>query len=164
MIKLLQLNKLISYILLVLVLIFYSRILYAAEDIWKKEEKNKIEIKQDDSSILENTIALENIDNKKLVINEETIEDFEQSLIGIFDPETNNFNLEMWAQSDGLDIKKILNRIDKIKLSKFSEDLLFQTLFTNSYPPKNNLSGEEFLKIKIDWLIKKKHLKLLKLC
>ena len=159
MIKLLQLNKLITYILLVLVLIFYSRILYAAEDIWKKEEKNKIEIKQDDSSILENTIALENIDNKKLVINEETIEDFEQSLIGIFDPETNNFNLEMWAQSDGLDIKKILNRIDKIKLSKFSEDLLFQTLFTNSYPPKNNLSGEEFLKIKIDWLIKKKRFK-----
>ena len=65
MIKLLQLNKLISYILLVLVLIFYSSILYAAEDIWKKEEKKKIEIKQDDSSILENTIALENIEQPR---------------------------------------------------------------------------------------------------
>jgi len=32
--------------------------------------------------------------------------------------------------------------------------LLFQVLFTNAYPPKINLTSEEFLKIKIDWLIK----------
>ena len=159
MIKLLQLNKLISYILFFLILIFYSTISYAAEDIWKKEEKNKIEIKQDDNLELESTIALENNNNEELLINEEEIENFEQSLIGIFDPEKNNFNLEMWTQSDGSDIKKILNRINKIQLSKFSEDLLFQTLFTNSYPPQSNLSGEEFLKIKIDWLIKKKRFK-----
>ena len=30
----------------------------------------------------------------------------------------NNFNLDMWSGSDGEDIKKILKRIDKIKLSK----------------------------------------------
>ena len=109
MIKLLQLNKLISYILFFLILIFYSNISYAAEDIWKKEEKNKIEIKQDDNLELESTITLEDNNNEKLLINEEEIENFEQSLIGIFDPEKNNFNLEMWTQSDGLDIKKILS-------------------------------------------------------
>jgi len=32
--------------------------------------------------------------------------------------------------------------------------LLFQVLFTNSYPPEKNLSSEEFLEIKINWLIK----------
>ena len=60
----------------------------------------------------------------------------------------------MWSQSDGNEIKKILKRINNLKLSGLSDDLLFQVLFTNAYPPKKNLNGEEFLKIKIDWLIK----------
>ena len=65
----------------------------------------------------------------------------------------------MWSQSDGEDIKKILKRIDKLNLSKLSEDLLYQVLFTNAYPPKANLNSEEFLEIKINWLIKKKRIK-----
>ena len=60
----------------------------------------------------------------------------------------------MWVRSDGAQIKKIINRINKLKLSKFSENLLFQTLFTNAYPPEKNLTADEFLDIKIDWLIK----------
>ena len=75
-------------------------------------------------------------------------------MIGIFDPEDNNFSLNMWLESDGKDIKNILKRINKLKLSKFSENLLFQVLFTNAHPPKINLTASEFLKIKIDWLIK----------
>ncbi len=65
----------------------------------------------------------------------------------------------MWSYSDGLDVKQILKRIDKIKLSKSSEDLLFKVLFTNAYPPKTNLSSDEFVKIKVDWLIKNRRLK-----
>ena len=61
----------------------------------------------------------------------------------------------MWAESDGEDIKKVLNRINKLKLSKLSEDLLFQVLFTNAYSPQKNLDSKEFSKIKINWLIKK---------
>ena len=64
----------------------------------------------------------------------------------------------MWGQTDGKEIKKVLNRIKKLKLSKTSEDLLFQVLFTNAYSPKKNLSSEEFLKIKINWLIKRKRI------
>ncbi len=89
-------------------------------------------------------------------IDEEQINNSDQSIIGIFDPEENNFTLNLWSQSDGKDIKKILKRINKLKLSKLSEDLLFQVLFTNAYPPKVNLTSEEFLKIKINWLIKNK--------
>jgi len=159
MINLLQLNKLILHILLFFILAFFSSFSYSAEDIWKKEKKKKIEIMQDDELSTANSIPLENISVKKLLINEEKIESSDQNLIGIFDPEKNNLSLDMWAQSDGQDIKKTLNRIDKIKLSKFSEDLLFQALFTNSYSPKKNLNVEDFLKIKIDWLIKKKRFK-----
>ena len=64
----------------------------------------------------------------------------------------------MWSRSDGEDIRKILKRISKLKLSRLSEDLLFRVLFTNAYAPKKNLSSEEFLKIKINWLIKKKRI------
>ena len=81
-----------------------------------------------------------------------------QSVIGIFDPEENNFNLNMWSKTDGEDIKKVLNRINKLKLSKLSEDLLFQVLFTNAYSPKKNLDSKEFLKIKVNWLIKRKRI------
>ena len=59
----------------------------------------------------------------------------------------------------GDDIKRVLNRINKLKLSKLSEDLLFQVLFTNAYSPKKNLSSDEFLQIKINWLINKKRIK-----
>jgi len=159
MTNLLQLNKLILHILLFFILVFFSSLSYSAEDIWKKEKKEQIEIMQDNELGIKSSIPLENISVKKLLINEEKIESFDQNLIGIFDPEKNNFSLDMWVQSDGQDIKKILNRIDKIKLSKFSEDLLFQALFTNSYSPQKNLGVEEFLKIKIDWLIKKKRFK-----
>ena len=64
----------------------------------------------------------------------------------------------MWSKTDGEDIKKILKRINKLKLSKLSEDLLFQVLFTNAYSPQKNLNSKEFLKIKINWLIKKKRI------
>ena len=56
----------------------------------------------------------------------------------------------MWTESDGKEIKKIFERINNLKLSKFSEDLLFQVLFTNSYPPKKNLTSDEFLRLKSD--------------
>ena len=95
-----------------------------------------------------------NVNKITIDIDEQKINDSGQTIIGIFDPEDNNFSLNMWSQSDGTDIKNILKRINKLELSKLSEDLLFQVLFTNAYPPKINLSSEEFLKIKIDWLIK----------
>ena len=47
MTKLLQLNKLISLLLFFLILLFYTGNLYSAEDIWKKEEEKKAEIKQE---------------------------------------------------------------------------------------------------------------------
>ena len=33
----------------------------------------------------------------------------------------------------------------KLKLSKISEDILFNTLFTSAYPPRANLNSNEFV-------------------
>ena len=131
-------------------------------DIWEKKENQNEENNEanDEKDItIESPILSGDINKIVIKIDEDKIENQSESIIGIFDPEENNFNLNMWSNTDGEDIKKILKRINKLELSKLSEDLLFQVLFTNAYPPKKNLNSKEFLKIKIDWLINKKRIK-----
>jgi len=156
MIKLLQLNRKVIYIFCTLLLILQASIANSAEDIWKNNENQTEQLQTDEKKIIQSPILAEDSGKIELKINEEKIENFNQNLIGIFDPEKNNFSLNMWSESDGEDVKKVLNRINNLKLSKFSENLLFEVLFTNSYSPKKNLNSEEFLKIKINWLISKK--------
>ena len=163
MISLSHLNKFI-----VIVIFFITLSLNSSnaedepEDIWKEttlENGTTSEINNGEEDSIESPILSESSNNEEIItINESKIEKSKESVIGIFDPSENNFNLDMWSQSDGKDIIKILERINQLNLSKPSEDLLFQVLFTNSYPPKANLSPKEFLKIKIDWLIKKKRI------
>jgi len=162
MIKLLHLNRLIKIIFFFMVIIFTPAHSATSEDIWEKKEnnnENNTQAENEQEAIIQNSILSEDNEKITIKINEEEVDKFDQTVIGIFDAEINNFNLNMWSQSDGNDIKKILKRINKLKLSKFSENLLFQVLFTNAYPPQRNLSANEFLKIKIDWLIKNNKLK-----
>ena len=156
MISLLHLNKLKEITIFFTILIFNSAFAATTSDIWKKQENQS---EQSNPTSNETEIAIESPilsdDESKIStkIDEQKI-NRDQTIIGIFDPEKNNFSLNMWSGTDGEDIKKILKRINKLKLSELSEDLLFQVLFTNAYSPKTNLNSKEFLKIKIDWLIK----------
>ena len=162
MISSLHLNKLILFIIFFTVLNLSSALAEEeAVDIWKKKENKNEQIDQatgEKNITIESPILSEDVKKITIKIDENEIEDNNQSVIGIFDPEENNFNLNMWSKTDGEEIKKVLKRIDKLKLSKLSEDLLFQVLFTNAYSPQKNLNSEEFLKIKINWLIKKKRI------
>jgi len=163
MISLRHLNKL-NFIVIIFTVFILNNLLAEDEpaDIWKKKEvinEENTKISDEEKTKLKSPIALESESETTIQIEEDTIEEDKISIIGLFDPQENNFNLNMWSRSDGEDVIKIVNRISKLSLSKFSEDLLFQVLFTNSYPPKKNLSSEEFLKIKIDWLIKKNRIK-----
>ena len=60
----------------------------------------------------------------------------------------------MWANTDGESIKNTFKRIEKIQLSEFSEEMFINTIMTYSYAPKNKLSEDEFLKLKLNWLTK----------
>ena len=163
MISLSHLNKFKLLLVFFVALIFSS--VFAEEeaiDIWQDKENQNGQNTQIDSEkniTIESPILSDDINKIVIKIEENEIGDQDRSVIGIFDPEENNFNLNMWSQSDGEDIKKILKRINKLNLSPLSEDLLFQILFTNAYPPTANLNSEEFLKIKINWLIEKKRIK-----
>ena len=157
MISSLHLNKLLYFTLIIYIFAFNFTLGVAAVDIWekkKKENEQGEQINVEKDITIESPILSDEVNKITIKIDEQKINNFEQPIIGIFDPEDNNFSMSMWSESDGEDIKNILKRIYKLKLSKFSEDLLFQVLFTNAYPPKVNLTSEEFLKIKIDWLIK----------
>ena len=54
----------------------------------------------------------------------------------------------MWIKTDGKEIKDIFKRINKIKLSRSSEEFFINTIMTYSYSPTKNLSEEEFLNLK----------------
>ena len=162
------LNK--KFYLIIIFIFFYlvSR-LYAADepvDIWKLEktieenssEKIIEENNPDNDPLLQinnNTInKIEIIDNNKIE---------EQDLIvGLYDPAENGLIIDMWLASDGIEIKNIFKRIDKIKLSKDANQILEVALLTNSYFPNKNISESEFIDFKIKYLIKKKDNKLIK--
>ena len=130
MIKLLRLNKLrIIFIFLALLI---PAVVFATEpaDIWENKKKQDQQVDEVEKISIESSMLSDNKD--KIEIDEDQIEKSSETVIGIFDPEEHNFNLNMWSQTDGEDIKKILKRINKIRLSKLSEDLLFKVLFTNA--------------------------------
>lgn len=154
MINLLSLSKFFSFIFLFAFSIFNLGITEDSVDIWKKKENKNLENEKNENSTDSGSLII--IDDSQIdenIIDEEEVE-LESSIVGLFDPEENNLSLSMWAPSDGNEIKQAIKRINKIQLSKFSEDLLFNILFTNSFPPQKNLSADEFLDLKINWLIK----------
>ena len=134
-------------------LLFFPFITQGTEpvDIWKKKE-----IKVDTNKKIENKNQIKiNIDQSvEGVIDYEKISD-EDEIIGLFDPGLNDLSLSIWSNTDGNEIKNILARIKKLQLSPYAQKLLFNVLLTNAYSPKSNLSNEEFLEIKIKWLISK---------
>ena len=163
MISLLYLNKFRFFLILFAALT--ANIAFAEDetiDIWQSNENENEQNSENNSEkkvTIESPILSDDVEKIVVKIEEDNILNEGRSVVGIFDPEDNNFNLDMWTKSDGEEIKKILKRINKLNLSKLSEDLLFQVLFTNAYPPNKNLNSEEFLKIKINWLIKKKRIR-----
>ena len=134
-------------------------------DIWSKENKENSEnpqIKIDSSNKTLNTEVF----NKSKINNEIKIENEisgnlrDAELFGIYEPANSNFNLNMWSQTDAEDIRSSLKRINKIKLSKFAQNLFENTFFSFSYPPKG-MDNKEFIDLKIDWMISNKRLNLI---
>ena len=151
------LNSLIFQLLLTII---FSIRLIAAEpiDIWKgnseikieSAETNQINLDDEKNSLFEETQIV------KTNIFQENSEDLDfNKVYGLFDPEENDLSLEIWIESDGKVLLEQLKRIEKIDLSKDSEELLIKILFTNSYLPIKNINSSDFLNYKLEWLIKK---------
>ena len=92
---------------------------------------------------------------------EETLLSKKIQIAGIYDPAENGLSIDMWTNSDGKKIKNILSKINKKELSEDAKEILNISILTNSYFPQKNISDDEFLKIKLDWLLQNGDLKLI---
>jgi len=169
--KILKLLNNKSFSILCCFFIFFSQNLSAEDDpvdIWNLEEMPKKEIVSDNDKTQE-----ENINKSKIYETqsyktslESIVEDQELSskkinIVGIYDPEDNDLSIEMWVNSDGANILKIIKKVQKINLSDDATAILNLALLTNSYFPHKNINNEQFLKIKSDWLLKQHNLNLI---
>jgi len=82
-------------------------------------------------------------------------------IIGLYDPEDYDLRIDLWSNSNGTQLKSIFSNLKKINLSEDASELMNIVLLTNSYHPNINITDEEFLKIKSDWLIKNKNMDLI---
>tara|TARA_B100001029_G_C15051035_1_gene450747 strand:+ start:359 stop:2119 length:1761 start_codon:yes stop_codon:yes gene_type:complete len=128
-------------------------------DLWnnKKDNSKKIIEEEDLKKNSKNDLYKNQVNKKnniEIQITENQKIEEEVKLIGLYEPEKNDLTLNMWSGTNGQLIKDTINRIQKIELSKFSEEIFINTIFTYSYPPKNQFTSEEFLNLKLNWLIK----------
>ena len=130
-------------------------------DIWNIEEKKTIK----------NIDVIENSEEKNVTLNsiykmqsqktDETRIEEDQKLVlnkikivGLYDPAENGLDINMWSNSNGDQILNIFKRINKINLSDDASEILDIILLTNAHYPKINISKDQFLEIKSNWLIK----------
>ncbi len=80
----------------------------------------------------------------------------EIKIIGLYDPEDYDLQIDLWSNSNGDQLKYLFSNLSKMQLSKDASELMNIVLLTNSYYPETNITEDEFLKIKSNWLIKNK--------
>ena len=135
-------------------------------DIWNIEKKESVieeKLIENKKSINNETIqGIKIVDQNKNIIVNNSLGANDIKLAGLYDPAENGLSIDMWSNSNGKEIKFLLEKLSSKKLSNFSEKILDVALLTNSYLPSNNISSEEFLEFKFQYLIKKKDFKLIK--
>ena len=136
-------------------------------DIWDLENIKKESTVETITDIQSTNIemnSITNLDNSNLIgiEQDEKIESNQIKLVGLYDPAENDLNLNMWELSDGEKIINLSQKIQKVKLSDDAKNIYKKLILTNAFPPKTNISIDEFVDLKIKWLIKNDDLNLIK--
>ena len=159
-----MLNKLFINIIILILSILCSYV-YANEpiDIWsinKKKDSNVSEISDiDDSNNISESIIIQ--DNSITNIEEDQIKT-KRKIVGLYDPQENGFNLEMWSNTDPKKIFELSKKINNMTLSEDAKNIYTKVLLTNSYSPIKKSDEKSFLDMKSDWLIKSGNTDLIK--
>ncbi len=166
------LNKSYFSIIFVIIFIFNSYAEDKPVDIWNLDNNEKsLEISNKKPETTESNVLIKNqeTDIYKMQINklkntiklDNDLESQSIKIVGLYDPEENGLNIDMWLNSNGDQLKNILTKLSKMNLSKDSNEIMKIILFTNSYYPTKNITEKDFLKFKSDWLIKNSNLDLI---
>ena len=161
-------NKNLSIIIISLLLSVSSIAEEKPVDIWNLDKKETQNISEENLSVEKNEeISQSSIYKMQSDKKEESIELDEEltsktiKIAGLYDPQDYGLSISMWSNSDGSVLKKLFNNIDKYNLSKDASEILNISLLTNAYYPSQNITEEEFLKFKTNWLIKESNLELI---
>ncbi|MDA9665726.1 hypothetical protein N9T82_02375 [Candidatus Pelagibacter sp.] len=161
-------NKNLSIIIISLLLSFSSIAEEKPVDIWNLDKKETQNISEENLSVEKNEeTSQSSIYRMQSGKKEETIKLDEEltsktiKIAGLYDPQDYGLSISMWSNSDGLILKKLFNNIDKYNLSKDASEILNISLLTNAYYPSQNITEEEFLNFKTNWLIKESNLELI---
>ena len=137
-------------------------------DIWNIEEKkttenNNIIKTNKKKDITQNSIyKMQSQKNDEISIEEDqAIVSKKIKIVGLYDPAENGLDINMWSQSNGDQILNIFKRINKMDLSKDASEILDILLLTNAHYPELNISKNQFLELKSNWLIKNSNLQLI---
>jgi len=167
------LNK--KYFSIILILLF-GLSSFAEEkpvDIWNIEQKeiedesiekdletpkNEIKTNENEDSNIYNIESQEKVSSVSF---DENLEAEKIKIIGLYDPEDYDLNINMWSNSDGDQLKALFTKLNKMNFSQDAIEIINISLLTNAYHPQKNISEKEFLKFKSDWLIKNSNLELI---
>ena len=157
-----SLSKKFLFIIFILFTSFKSHSSDKPIDIWKaNEEKNNqnsettLSIDGDNNSLKEISIYKKESSNENLSIFQDTSLNSKMTkIIGLYDPNDYDLDINMWSNSDGDQLKDLFGRITKLDLSEDASELMNISVLINAHYPKKNISEKEFLKLKSDWLIK----------
>jgi hypothetical protein len=150
---------------------FFSNYILANEpvDIWNLEKQTDQESQSDKGIVQEEKITTNSI--YKMQSNKKKIELIDQNqnivlekndIAGLYDPADNDLTINMWRYADGQKIIKLVKKLEKVNLSEDAKEILDIAILTNAHNPDKNITTNEFLKLKSDWLIKKSNLNLIK--
>ena len=160
-------NKNLSIILIFLLFGFETQS-QEPVDIWSveikpKTEKVVIDKNLKDKGVPENTIYEMQSQKQDILSIEEdqNLASKDIGIVGLYDPAENGLDINMWSKSNGDQILNIFKRINKINLSQDATDILDILLLTNAYYPDLNISKEQFLEVKSNWLIKNSNFQLI---
>ena len=136
-------------------------------DIWNLEnnkKNNEIKKKRENLDKNNNQTSINNLNSTNLISVEqdEKFNQDENNLVGLYDPDENDLTIDMWEKSDGDKITQIVEKIHKLNLSYDAKNIYNKLILTNSFPPKRNINTQDFINLKINWLIKNNDLELIK--
>ena len=141
---------------LILALLFNTLKAEEKIDIWKNkniEKKTQTNIPEESHKKIEISNQKNHETQEVIKIEDSLPSSLEEARVfGVYDPADFDFNLNMWSSSSAEDIRASIKRLKKIKLSKTSSEIFENVFFSFSYPPKG-MNENEFVKLKIDWLL-----------
>ena len=169
--KILKLLNRSFFIVLIVYLFSFFQVLADEEliDIWNLEKK------EDNQVVVENSIVDENLETtdqntvyklqetkaEESIKLEKDLSSKDIEIFGLYDPEDYSLSIDMWANSDGLNLKELFKNLENFKLSKDASEIMQVSLLTNAYYPSQNITEQEFMSFKSDWLIKNTNLDLI---